>query len=91
MSRNNVFQGFHEGELAFPPTYKYRRGTDLYEVRSDKKMRAPAWCDRILWKTSRSAFSESVSLIEYKRANLFPSDHKPVSRFLSIVTSLSQT
>lgn len=25
-----VFQGFHEGAITFPPTYKYQTGTDLY-------------------------------------------------------------
>lgn len=40
---------FEEGPLTFKPTYKYQPGTDLYEQRPDKKLRAPAWCDRILW------------------------------------------
>jgi phosphatidylinositol-bisphosphatase len=44
-----LFLDFEEGPLTFKPTYKYQPGTDLYEQRPDKKLRAPAWCDRILW------------------------------------------
>lgn len=38
-----VFAGFEEGVLTFAPTYKYQPGTELYERRSDKRLRAPAW------------------------------------------------
>lgn len=72
-----VFQGFEEGTLTFLPTYKYQPGTDNYERRPEKKLRAPAWCDRILWK--RASDKESVQLLDYRRSNLLPSDHKPVS------------
>lgn len=41
-----VFQGFHEGNLTFAPTYKYIPGQDIYDQRPEKKMRCPAWCDR---------------------------------------------
>ncbi|KAF9924648.1 Synaptojanin-2 [Linnemannia zychae] len=42
----NVFKGFHEAPLAFPPTYKYQMGsvTDY-----DISKRVPAWTDRVLW------------------------------------------
>ncbi len=43
------FDGFEEGFIGFRPTYKYIPGTDRYDDREDKKMRAPAWCDRVLW------------------------------------------
>lgn len=76
-SRGNVFQGFSEGELRFAPTYKYQPGTDDYDQRPEKKIRAPAWCDRILWKTSGN-YSNSIELLSYQRSNLLPSDHKPV-------------
>lgn len=75
-TRNNIFSGFEEGILNFPPTYKYQPGTDLYEARPDRKLRAPAWCDRILWKTTRN--KEAVKLIKYTTAPLNVSDHKPV-------------
>eukprot|EP01038_Epipyxis_sp_PR26KG_P011261 gene11261-15109_t len=75
-AKGNVFQGFEEGQLNFPPTYKYQPGTDVYETRAEKKLRAPAWCDRVLWKTSSK---EAVRLQQYIRSSLNPSDHKPIS------------
>ncbi len=80
-ARGRVFHGFQEGVLEFLPTYKYQPGTDEYEKRPEKKLRAPAWCDRVLWKiTPSSAVSpkESVTLLDYRRSGLIPSDHKPV-------------
>ena len=74
--RGNVFQGFTEGILNFPPTYKYQPGTDVYETRPEKKLRAPAWCDRVLWRCERIGM---VKLRTYRSAPLDPSDHKPVS------------
>ncbi|KAF8971023.1 hypothetical protein BGZ46_010347 [Entomortierella lignicola] len=41
----NVFRGFHEAPLAFPPTYKFRMGSNEYDI----SKRVPAWTDRILW------------------------------------------
>lgn len=73
--KGNVFQNFEEGQLNFAPTYKYQPGTDLYEQRPDKKLRAPAWCDRILWRTMNK---ESIKLQVYQNAQLNISDHKPV-------------
>ncbi|GMH70934.1 hypothetical protein TrRE_jg13140 [Triparma retinervis] len=72
---SNVFQGFSESILSFPPTYKYQPNTDLYECRPDKKLRAPAWCDRVLW---HEADSGTVDCQVYERAELNISDHKPV-------------
>lgn len=74
--QGRVFAGFSEGLLTFQPTYKYQPGTDVYETRAEKKLRAPAWCDRVLWKTASKDLI--VQLNTYTRANLIPSDHKPV-------------
>jgi len=70
-----VFQGFQEGVINFKPTYKYQPNTDLYECRPDKKLRAPAWCDRILWMVQDS---KHVTQINYQRSEINISDHKPV-------------
>lgn len=51
--KNNIFQGFHEGLLTFPPTYQYIPGKDLYDNRKESKKRCPAWCDRILWRIGK--------------------------------------
>ena len=79
-AQGRVFQGFDEGALAFQPTYKYQPGTDLYEERPDKKLRAPAWCDRILWMAQEPGH---VAQLNYTRSEVNFSDHKPVmSTFL---------
>ena len=43
-----IFHGLAEAAVAFPPTYKFDRGTDVYD--SGEKKRIPAWTDRILFK-----------------------------------------
>jgi len=78
-AKGNVFQGFDEGVLEFAPTYKYQPGTDMYDRRPEKKIRAPAWCDRVLW---RSENPKGVRQVNYRCAQLHPSDHKPVSSLL---------
>ena len=74
-SKKNVFHHFHEGLTNFAPTYKYEPGTDVYDQRPGKKVRAPAWCDRILWKITDPTSAEQIY---YDSAPLLPSDHKPV-------------
>lgn len=41
------FQGWHEGTIKFPPTYKYFPNSDVYYGcvcgKKGKKRRAPAW------------------------------------------------
>jgi phosphatidylinositol-bisphosphatase len=71
-----VFEGFEEGVLNFPPTYKYQPSTDLYEKRPDKKLRAPAWCDRILWMAQEPEHVQQVTYRRSERPNF--SDHKAV-------------
>jgi phosphatidylinositol-bisphosphatase len=74
----NVFAGFEEGKVVFPPTYKFQPGTDRYERRPDKKLRAPAWCDRILWKSNMHVQQASKLLAYQSIAKLNISDHRPV-------------
>ncbi|CBJ29438.1 conserved unknown protein [Ectocarpus siliculosus] len=90
----DAFRGFHEAPIDFPPTYKYAAGTDDYDTRNDKKFRAPAWCDRILFWTSggdngtdstvpkdvKTVTAGSVRQHAYRRSETpLTSDHKPVS------------
>ncbi len=63
-----VFQGFSEGELHFPPTYKMQLGAGIYEEREGKKLRAPAWCDRVLWYCSHTSDLDA-SLIQSAKHN----------------------
>jgi len=79
-AQGRAFRDFEEGPLTFRPTYKYQPGTDLYEERPDKKLRAPAWCDRILWLAQEPGH---VAQLNYCRSEINISDHKPVmSTFL---------
>eukprot|EP00978_Attheya_sp_CCMP212_P022016 scaffold65048_cov43-Attheya_sp.AAC.1 len=87
-AKGRVFQGFNEGILNFAPTYKYQPGTDMYEQRPDKKLRAPAWCDRILWMAQEQAH---IQQLNYLRSELNCSDHKPVmSTFLCTIKDVIQ-
>lgn len=78
-----VFQGFEEGVLNFVPTYKYQPGTDVFEQRPEKKLRAPAWCDRILWMTQGD--HQNVRQLSYNRSETPNcSDHKAVYSTLQV-------
>ncbi|OMO77202.1 Inositol polyphosphate-related phosphatase [Corchorus capsularis] len=71
-----AFDGWKEGIINFPPTYKYEINSDRYvgEVhREGEKKRSPAWCDRILWS------GKGIKQLCYQRAELKLSDHRPVS------------
>lgn len=77
-----VFADFEEGQLNFPPTYKYQPGTDVYEQRPEKKLRAPAWCDRILWMAQEPQHVQQLSYGRSETPNV--SDHKAVYSTLRV-------
>lgn len=68
---------FQELPITFAPTYKYNVGTDDYDT-SEKK-RAPAWCDRVLYRGMGRIKCE-----DYRRWEVRVSDHRPVSARLRI-------
>lgn len=71
MKKQRVFRGYTEGNINFPPTYKYDAGTDNWD--SSEKARTPSWCDRIMWK------GERIKQVAYNSVTeLRLSDHKPV-------------
>ncbi|KAL7744753.1 hypothetical protein ACLKA6_007055 [Drosophila palustris] len=71
MEQGHCFKGYSEGEIKFEPTYKYDVGTDIYDT--SEKQRAPAYCDRVLWK------GKQIELITYNSVMAIrQSDHKPV-------------
>jgi endonuclease/exonuclease/phosphatase family metal-dependent hydrolase len=73
-NRSCRLRGFLEGPLTFPPTYKYDRHSTQYD--SSEKARAPAWCDRVLWRTR---VPNRVQQLHYQRYEANVSDHRPVS------------
>ncbi|KAI8561283.1 hypothetical protein RHMOL_Rhmol04G0326700 [Rhododendron molle] len=84
--RGRVFHGWQEGQIYFPPTYKYSNNSDRYAVhdmRRKEKRRTPAWCDRILW------YGGGLHQLSYVRGESKFSDHRPVySIFWAEVESL---
>ncbi|KAH7833519.1 hypothetical protein Vadar_007128 [Vaccinium darrowii] len=88
MKAGKVFQGMHEALIRFPPTYKFEKGkSGLGGYDSGEKKRIPAWCDRILYRDSRSDSTSGCSLecpivtsiLQYEACmEVTESDHKPV-------------
>ncbi|CAA7403019.1 unnamed protein product [Spirodela intermedia] len=74
LRKGRAFDGWSEGVINFPPTYKYELGSEIY-VGGDPKLgrRTPAWCDRIL------CFGKGMRLTRYGRLDLRLSDHRPVA------------
>jgi hypothetical protein len=74
-SASLAFEGFDEGDITFPCTYKYDRGSDEYDT--SEKDRRPAWTDRVLWRPYRD--QAKVECLEYTHImEMKESDHKPV-------------
>ncbi|THU61808.1 hypothetical protein C4D60_Mb07t27170 [Musa balbisiana] len=70
-----VFEGWKEGRICFPPTYKYSNNSDRYtgdDMHRKEKRRTPAWCDRILW------YGRGLTQLSYVRGESRFSDHRPV-------------
>ena len=83
----NTFQGFSEGELSFPPTYKYDLFSDDFDT--SEKARCPAWTDRVLWRRRKPQGPLPADwcpgkLAFYGRAELKQSDHRPVLAVLDV-------
>ncbi|KAL8153693.1 LOW QUALITY PROTEIN: hypothetical protein V2J09_011453 [Rumex salicifolius] len=73
--RGRAFSEWYEGNIYFPPTYKYLHNSDRYagdDMQPSEKRRTPAWCDRILW------YGRGLHQLSYFRAESRFSDHRPV-------------
>lgn len=72
--RNPSFRllAFKESPITFAPTYKYDIGSDTYDT--SEKRRAPAWCDRVLYRGAGK-----IKQLDYRRHEVRVSDHRPVS------------
>ncbi|KAG7552548.1 Endonuclease/exonuclease/phosphatase superfamily [Arabidopsis thaliana x Arabidopsis arenosa] len=74
MRQGRVFEGWSEGTLDFPPTYKYEIDSEKYGGNDPKSgKRTPAWCDRIIW------YGKGMKLMSYRRSEIKLSDHRPVT------------
>lgn len=84
--RNPGFRAraFIESPITFDPTYKYDVGSDNYDT--SEKRRAPAWCDRILYRGTGK-----IKQLDYRRHELRVSDHRPVTgRFKLRIKTISE-
>lgn len=81
---STLFSELTEASITFDPTYKYTKGTSLYD---SKNKRSPAWCDRIIY-TKHS----DIKPIKYDSVMGYTqSDHKPVYGIYNVkVTSINQ-
>ncbi|KAL1807899.1 hypothetical protein ACET3Z_024889 [Daucus carota] len=94
MKAGKVFQGMREAIIRFPPTYKFDIGKPgLGGYDSGEKKRIPAWCDRVLYRDSRSStslecsleFPVVASILQYEACmDVLESDHKPVRCILNV-------
>ncbi|EJS41859.1 inp54p [Saccharomyces arboricola H-6] len=84
-----IFKGFHELEIKFPPTYKFK----LFEEQTYNPKRTPSWCDRILYKTYATPTSTQDGIyrsVPRSKALLF-SDHQPVNLTVTLPRSTGET
>lgn len=86
-----IFIDFEEGPLTFPPTFKFDKGTDVYDTSAKK--RKPGWCDRVLWMVHEDAFYGCELATYLKAYHSIPdykeSDHKPVVAEFTIMVLVS--
>ena len=68
-----------EGEINFPPTYKYEQGTNNF-VGDSENTRIPSWTDRILFSNKKNIRNLNYSYIP----SLMYSDHRPVQAAFEI-------
>ncbi|RPA79911.1 DNase I-like protein [Ascobolus immersus RN42] len=54
-----AFDGYKEGKINFLPTYRYEVGT-IGKWDASEKMRAPSWCDRVLYKVRNKVVREHI-------------------------------
>lgn len=83
MKTCEVFKGFKEGPICFPPTYKVNKTEDSYKTsdQNGDKVRVPAYTDRILWRLGDGGGglgTPRLSLQNYTSPLVLSSDHRPV-------------
>jgi hypothetical protein len=85
LGRNHHFplSAFREGQLNFPPTYKFDPQSHDYDT--SEKMRVPSWCDRIFYRCSLGLPSLAGSIERYDSVrDALHSDHRPIHALIKI-------
>lgn len=78
ITKKNVFNGYIEGKIDFPPSYRYRIDTNVLTT----KNRVPSYTDRILFS---GKMKKTCSVKSYDtETDIVQSDHKPVFAQLEI-------
>nr|GMD68577.1 type IV inositol polyphosphate 5-phosphatase 9-like isoform X1 [Ipomoea batatas] len=89
LTEGHVFEGWHEEEIKFAPTYKYNTNSEDYydcdQKRHSKKCRTPAWCDRII------SFGNGLKQKHYDRCESRLSDHRPVRGIFTAEVKLARS
>ncbi|RCK55343.1 Phosphatidylinositol 4,5-bisphosphate 5-phosphatase INP51 [Candida viswanathii] len=87
MASGESFPFFAEQEINFPPTYKFDKGTKVYDT--SEKQRIPAWTDRILFLSIQNL----IQPLKYNSCqDIIFSDHRPVyATFTITVKIVNQT
>ncbi|KOG99009.1 phosphoinositide 5-phosphatase INP54 [Saccharomyces eubayanus] len=82
-------RGFHELEIKFPPTFKFK----VFEKETYNTKRIPSWCDRILYKTyATPRLEQGGTYHSVPRSNaLIFSDHQPVNLTVKLPRSTGVT
>ena len=81
IARRDAFPDFSEGQIQFAPTFKFNKGTNVYDT--SYKQRIPAWTDRILFKqkffNDETKKGFGVKVLQYDSVDdAMHSDHRPV-------------
>ena len=85
-----AFVGFHEHDIKFPPTYRFKKNTrtlDDYVWIKQKsggrtRINVPSYCDRVLWKSYPGT---RIECLAYGCTNnVMTSDHSPVFAVFSL-------
>jgi len=72
-----AFSDYTEGTINFPPTYKYKPGTEEFDLSEPLFKQIPAYTDRVLFKVNKKE-EKAFHLQTYTLGHLCEADHKPI-------------
>ncbi|KAI1725950.1 endonuclease/Exonuclease/phosphatase family domain-containing protein [Ditylenchus destructor] len=87
--KTGVFMKYNEDTIEFRATYKFNVNTSRYDT--SEKRRIPAWCDRVLYKTSMNKTRARLIQTTYESIEeVESSDHKPVRATFEIQSTVKR-